>query len=357
MVRFRFSLHKWATVLCAAALWCLVPLQAARAEPIRGSGSTFAAPLINAWAKIYRNARTDGGDFTSPDWTVDFEAVGSTGGIVRVLDPFIDFAATDAPLAAEELARRALVQFPFVIGGVAVVHNLEGVAAGQLRLTADLLARIYLGQIRSWSDPELRALNPDLKLPDQPIAVVHRADGSGTTFTLTQYLSAGSSEWASRLGVNTELSWPTGSGARGNRGMLERVRATPGAIGYVEYGQVRRAGLSYAAMANRSGDFVRPERSGFERAAVSVDWKSAPHFSVDLTKVDAPGAYPITAVTYALLPRGKYTRARLGRVLDFFRLGLEQGRDEAIALGYIPLPADLADLVRAYWVRELNFRS
>ncbi|MGL4242325.1 MAG: phosphate ABC transporter substrate-binding protein PstS, partial [Beijerinckiaceae bacterium] len=264
------------------------------------------------------------------------------------------FAATDAPMAPDELSKRGLVQFPFVIGGVAVVHNLDGVAAGQLKLSADVIARIYLGLIQKWSDPAIAEMNPDLRLPDAPITVIHRRDGSGTTFTFTHYLASGNEEWARRYGANTDIQWPVGRGAEGNRGIISTVRATRGSIGYMEYGQVRRANLAYAEVRNSAGRFVRPEQSAFQRAASAADWAGAKDFYLQLTDSGAPDAYPITATTFALVPRTRLPLNRLGHVQDFFRLGLERGDSEAIALGYIPLPGPLADRVKSYLAKEFR---
>jgi phosphate transport system substrate-binding protein len=340
--------------LAGALLALAFGLTGASAEPIRGAGSTFAAPLVQSWAQLYRAMRADGGDFVSPDWTVDYEVVGSLGGMLRLANPELDFAATDAPLPPEELKKRGLAQFPFVIGGVAIVHNLPGIAAGQLRLNADVAARIYLGVVLNWSDPAIAVLNPGLTLPNLPIAVVRRRDGSGTTFTFTQYLASGNEEWAKRFGANTDIQWPVGQGAEGNRGVAERVRSTSGSIGYVEYGQVRRLNLAYATVQNKAGQFVRPEQAAFQRAAAAADWKGSPDFYLHLTDATAADAYPISATTFALVPRGRLSRNRLGHALDFFRLGLEQGGGQATSLGYVPMPREIVDQVKGYWANNLR---
>jgi phosphate transport system substrate-binding protein len=324
------------------------------AEPIRGSGSTFAAPLIERWSGLYRAVRVDGGDFASADWRVDYEAVGSVGGMVRVAAPEMDFAATDAPLPPAELTARGLVQFPFVIGGVAVVVNIDGLPAGQLQLSAALIADIYMGKVSTWADPAIKALNPALALPDLPITVVQRSDGSGTTFTFTQYLSAGSEAWRTQFGANTDIRWPKGVAARGSQAVVTTLQATRGSIGYVEYGQVRRASLPYALVQNRAGRFVRPEATAFQAAAASADWAGTKDFFLSLTEVAAPEAYPITATTFALVPRTRLSRSRLRDTMTFFRIGLTEGGEQALSLGYIPLPPAAVEQVKRYWASELR---
>jgi phosphate transport system substrate-binding protein len=319
------------------------------AEPIRGSGSTFAAPIILKWAENYRRAKMDDGDFASPDWLVDYEIVGSVGGMMRLAQREMDFAASDQPLPPEELQRRGLTQFPIVIGGVAVVVNLPGVAAGQMQLSGAVIADIYMGRITNWSDPRIVLLNPDMRLPDQPIRAVHRRDGSGTTFTFAQYLANSSGDWRQRVGVNTDLSWPAGEGAEGSRGVVERVRSQVGAIGYVEYGQVRRAGLSPVRVDNWTGRFVAPEAAAFQTTASAANWSAARDFYLYLTDVSSADGYPITATTYVFMPRAPRSAIRAARVRDLFSLAFDRGGSDAITLGYIPLPAAVTDQVKRSW--------
>ena len=322
---------------------------AAFAEPIRGAGSTFAAPVVAAWAKAYRIARTDGGDFTSPDWTVDYEPVGSLAGVMRLHQPELDFAATDAPLPPEELARLGQKQFPFVLGAVAVVVNLEGVGPGRLRLPGGVLADIYLGRVQSWSDTAIRAANPDLTLPDQKIAVFHRKDGSGSTFALTQFLSAVSPDWKAKYGADQLVAWPLGTGAEGSQGLIRRVTETRGAIAYVEFGQVRRAGLAHARIQNRAGTFVEPDAAGVQAAAAAIDWSQSRDFFVQVTDRPGSDAYPIAAATFAVVPTAGRSKGRVGRVHDLFTLAFDQGGDAATALGYVPLPQSVIDQVKRHW--------
>lgn len=251
---------------------------AAQAEPIRGAGSTLAAPIIGKWATAYESARADGGDYVSPDWKVDYEIVGSLAGVLRLDQPDIDFAVTDAPINAAELEKAGRQQFPIVMGAIAVVVNLDGIGPGSLRLTGPLLADIYLGKIQSWSDPAIKAVNPDLTLPDLRISVVHRKDGSGSTFVFTEYLSAVSGEWKAKYGANTLISWPLGTDAEGTQNLIQAVHDTKGAIAYAESGQAQRANLAYALIENRSGKFVKPEPEGVQAAATSIDWAQTTDF-------------------------------------------------------------------------------
>ncbi|PWR24052.1 phosphate ABC transporter substrate-binding protein PstS [Zavarzinia compransoris] len=329
---------------------------AAEAEPIRGAGSTFAAPIINQWSRDYEARRTDGGDFTSPDWRVDYEPVGSLAGLMRLAQPETDFAATDAPLTPEELAKRGLVQFPIVMGGIVVVANLDNVGAGQLRLSGPVLADIYLGKIGTWSDPAIKALNPGLELPDAAIAVLHRLDGSGSTFTFTSFLSETSPEWQGKHGADTLIAWPTGRGEKGTGGLAALTAATRNSIAYLEYGQVVRSGLPFVSLLNQSGAFVRPEPKSFQAGLATVAWDPARSFVADTTNLAGEGAYPMAVVTYAVVPKDR-GQGRVNRVLDLFRIAFRQGADEAAALGYIPVSPELADRIEAYWATSFGLAS
>jgi phosphate transport system substrate-binding protein len=338
-------------LLLAAGFAALLAIATpAAAEPIRGAGSTFAAPVIAKWAKNYQAARADGGDFISPDWTVDYEPVGSLAGLMRLAQPELDFAATDAPLPPEELAKRGQRQFPIAMGGVAIVANIEGIAAGALKLSGPVLADIYLGRIQTWSDPAIVALNTGLTLPDLRIEVLHRKDGSGTTFTFTDYLSAISADWKAKYGADTLVSWPLGTSTDGTQGLVRRVRSTKGAIAYVEYGQARRAGLAFALIQNRAGAFVAPDPAGVDAAAKGIDWASKKDFFASL--VDQPGeaAYPIAAATFAVVQVTGRAPDRYRRVQDLFGLAFDTGGADAAALGMVPLPAPLAAMIRRYWL-------
>lgn len=335
----------------AGALAALLAFGApARAEPIQGAGSTFAAPILEQWSRAYEAARTDGGDFTSPDWRVDYEPVGSLAGVMRLNQRELDFAATDVPLSAEELGRRRWVQFPVVMGGIVVVANI-GPAGAQLRLSGPVLADIYLGRVRSWSDPAIRALNPDAALPDAGIEVLHRQDGSGSTFTFTRFLSHASAEWQSRFGADQQIAWPVGRGERGTSRLARLAAATRNSITYLEYGQAREAGLPLAALQNQAGAFVRPEPASFQAGLAGIEWDAARGFQADTTNLPGAAAWPMAAVTYVVLPADRGA-VRINRVLDLFRLAFHQGGRDAVARGYIPISPELAGRIEAHWARS-----
>ncbi|MCQ4628425.1 phosphate ABC transporter substrate-binding protein PstS [Shinella sp. CPCC 100929] len=325
----------------------------AQAEPIRGAGSTFAAPIIHLWSRDYEALRTDGGEFTSPDWRVDYEPVGSLAGVMRLDQPETDFAATDAPLTTEELAKRGLAQFPVVMGGIVVVANLDNVGAGELRLTGPVIADIYLGKVTKWSDPAIKAINPDLALPDATIEVLRREDGSGSTFTFTSFLSKVSPEWKEKVGADTLVKWPMGRGEKGTGGLASLTTATKNSISYLEYGQVVRLGLPFAALQNQSGAFIRPAPEAFEAGLATVAWDGAKGFSADTTNLAGEKAYPMAVVTYAVVSKDR-GEGRINRVLDLFRVAFSRGADEASALGYIPVPSALAGQIEAYWTANLG---
>jgi len=341
----------WLVPLLALAILAFGPM--AHAEPIRGAGSTFAAPIIGKWSRDYEAARTDGGDYTSPGWRVDYEPIGSLAGIMRLAQPEMDFGATDAPLPPEELVKRGWAQFPIVTGGIAVVANLSDVGAGQLHLSGSVLADIYLGKITNWSDPAIKALNPDLALPAAAIEVLHREDGSGSTFTFASFLSEASPEWREKHGAAPLIAWPLGHGEKGTRGLAALAAKIPSSIAYLEYGAAVRAGLPFASLQNRAGAFVRPAPAAFRAGLAMVDWDAARGFYADTTHLGGADAYPITVVTYAVLPKDRGPE-RINRVLDLFRLAFHEGAEDAATLGYIPVSPELAGQIEAYWTKSLG---
>ncbi|WP_411036364.1 phosphate ABC transporter substrate-binding protein PstS [Shinella sp. BYT-45] len=326
---------------------------AAHADPILGAGSTFAAPVIHHWSRQYEAARTEGGDYTSPDWRVDYEPVGSLAGIMRLAQPEVDFAATDAPLSAEELHKRGLTQFPIVMGGIVLVANIEGIGGGELRLSGPVIADIYLGKVTKWSDPAIKALNPEVALPDAAIEVLHREDGSGSTLAFTSFLAKASPEWAQKIGAATLVEWPRGKGEKGTGGLANLAAATENSIAYLEYGQVVRLGLPYAALQNHAGAFVQPAAESFQAGLEAFAWDSATGSLGVTTGPTGEKAYPMTVVTYAVVPKDR-GMGRIHRVLDLFRLAFRHGGDEASALGYVPVPPALAEKVEAYWTANLG---
>ncbi len=358
-------------VLSVAAALMLSPLPAAKAQDVfgenvvRGAGSTFAYPVISKWAQGYQRWLANGGDFPSPNAgldspavgvAVDYEAVGSLAGIMRAKQAAVDFGASDAPLKSDELAKLNLAQFPLVIGGVVAVVNIDGVAPGAIRFDGPLLADIFLGKVANWSDPAIKALNPDLKLPDAKIAVIRRSDGSGTTFNFTDYLSKTSPAFKEKVGTDLMVAWPVGTGAKGNDGVAQAVKQTKNSIAYVEFAQALQTKLSYAAIKNRAGQWITPDPKSFQAAAASAEWSKTEDFSLML--IDPPGhdAYPIAATVFVLM--GKTAPWRRNRdTLNFMNWALDKGAIDAVALGYVPLPASLVQLVKGYWGRTLKFGS
>jgi phosphate transport system substrate-binding protein len=272
---------------------------------------------------------------------------------MRIKDGRVDFAASDTPLPSNELEKLGLVQFPLVIGGVVAVVNIDDVGPGQMRLTGPLIADIYLGKIRKWSDPAIGAINSDLKLPDADIVLVHRSDGSGTTYNFANYLSRISPEWRETIGFDLLLRWPGGLGAKGNSGVAETVARTKHAIGYVEFAQAVQSRLSYAALMNQAGDWVEPSTSSFQAAAQGADWSGSSDFNLMLTNSANPQAYPIVATVFALMKRNPL-HDRNQNVLNLLEWSLDRGSEQARELGYVPLPPGLVTQVKSYWAKNLR---
>jgi phosphate transport system substrate-binding protein len=319
------------------------------AQGFVGAGSTFAHPVLARWGQVFFALEGEGGAAGAVDGGFDYEPVGSLAGVLRVSQGSVEFGATDVPLAPEDLARLELLQFPIVSGGIAIVANLRGVAGGALRLSGDLLARIYLGNVTRWSDPAIRALNPGVALPDAPIAVFRREDGSGTTYNFAAYLAGASADWRQQVGVDTQLRWPTGTGTRSNRELAERVQATENAIGYVDAGQAARLGLRLVLVENRTGRYVAPDAATLAAALASTPWDAARHFHQPQAAPTAEDAYPIPATVYALMPRRPAFRGRARMALAYFRLALTERGADATALGYVPLPEPVVRRVAEYW--------
>ena len=287
---------------------------------------------------------------------LEYEPVGSLAGALRVKDRAVDFGASDMPLKSDELTSLGLGQFPIVIGGVVVAVNIDGVGPGGIRLTGPVLADIFLGKITRWSDSAIKALNPSVTLPDTMISVVHRVDGSGTTFNFTDYLSKVSPEWKLKVGSALLVQWPTGTDAKGNEGVAQAVQQVKGSIGYVEYAQAMQLKLGYALLQNQAGHFIKPDPASFQAAAASADWKRAGDFYLLLTESPGENAYPITATVFVLMHKtASQTRTRIA--LDFFRWSLEHGSKTAADLGYVPLPAPLVQQVLSYWAATFKTGS
>ena len=328
---------------------------------VRGAGSTFVYPLLSRWSREHREQRAHGG-FSAPNTGLEdapaasgleYEPVGSLGGILRVKDRAVDFAASEMPLESHELETWGVGQFPIVVGGIAVAVNIDGIGRVAIRLTGPVLADVFLAKITRWSDPAIKALNPSLSLPDARITVVHRSDGSGTTFNFANYLSSVSPEWKARVGAGMLVRWPTGTPAKSNEGMAQIVKQVKNSIGYVELAQALESKLTYAAVQNRAGRFVTPDTASLRAAAASADWKGKRDFYLLLTDVPAEDAYPITATVFVLMNKSA-SRARTRAALDFFRWSLEQGSRAATQLGYVPLPEFLIGQVKDYWARTFK---
>jgi len=328
---------------------------------VSGAGSTFAFPVLSSWAAGYQRfiaggsaVRVAGGGLEDPPTrpALAYEPIGSLAGMMRVKGAAVDFGATELPLSSADLAKAGLAQFPFVIGGIAVVVNIEGIQPGKIRFTGPVLADIFLGTITSWSDPKIAALNPDLKLPDAKIAVIHRSDGSGTTFNFTDYLGKVSPTWKTRVGSDLLVTWPTGRGAKGNDGVAETVKRTPFAIGYVEFARAVQARLTYAALRNKAGRDIVPSAKAFAAAAAGADWRGAGDFQLLLTDAAGEESYPVVATVFALM-RKTAPQARTRATLDFFAWSFEKGADDAARLGYVPLPPVLVEQVKVSWSTSL----
>jgi phosphate transport system substrate-binding protein len=318
---------------------------AARAQQITGAGATFPAPVYSAWGEA---AKAGAGI------ELNYQAIGSGGGQNQILNRTVDFGASDAPMAPEKLESGRLLQFPTVMGAVVPIVNIPGIKPGELKLTDELLAAIYLGKISKWNDPKLVELNKGITLPTTAIAPVYRADGSGTTFVFTSYLSAVEPEWKDKVGASTSVKWLVGNGAKGNDGVAALVRQVKGGIGYVEFAYAAKNGLTTTQLRNHSGQFVLPTPETFAAAAAQADWTGAKNFAVSL--IDLPGdkSWPILSTTFIELPKDPKDAGRSLAVLKFFDWAYKDGGKSALDLEYVPLPAAVQDTVRAAWKAEIK---
>jgi phosphate transport system substrate-binding protein len=317
----------------------------ASAPAVTGAGSTFVYPVLSAWASDYA---------AETGTKVNYQSIGSGGGIAQVKAGTVEFGATDQPLDSAELAQSNLAQFPVVIGGIVPVINLTGIEPGKLRLTGPVLADIYLGKVKKWNDAAITTLNPGVKLPDAAIAVVHRSDGSGTTFNFTHYLSQVSPAWKSAKGEGKTVSWATGVGGKGNEGVAAYVKQLPNSIGYIEYAYVLQSGMNYASLQNAAGNFVSPSAETFSNAAQTADWAKAQDFNLVMTNAPGPNAYTITASVFILIPTTQRDAAKSKAALDFFRYALVDGRAQANKLDYVPLPPELVKQIEGYISQKIK---
>jgi len=312
----------------------------ASAADISGAGATFPYPIYAKWAEAYKQETGNG---------LNYQSIGSGGGIKQIKAKTVTFGASDMPLKPKDLQDSGLIQFPTVIGGDVPVLNLQGITAGQLTLDGDTLAKIFLGEITSWDDPAIKKLNPNVNLPSQAIAVVHRSDGSGTTFIFTDYLSKVSQDWAGNVGANTSVEWPTGIGAKGNEGVANNVKQTQGSIGYVEFAYAKQNNMTTANMINRDGKSVAPSSDAFQAAAAGADWKSAEGFYVILTNEPGEKAWPIAGATFILMHKHADDAAASSEALKFFDWAYKKGDQMAADLSYVPMPDDIVALVKDSW--------
>jgi phosphate transport system substrate-binding protein len=314
--------------------------QAARAQSITGAGSTFAQPIYGAWADASK---------ASTGVTLNYQGVGSGAGQKLVIQRTVDFGASDAPMAADKLAAAKLLQFPTVMGAVDIAVNIPGIATDRLKLTGPIIADIYMGNITSWNDAAIKKINPGVKLPNLPIAPFYRADGSGTTYVFTDYLAKVSADFKSKVGVDKAVSWPAGSGAKGNAGVGAAVKATAGGMGYVESAYAALNHLTTTQLKTHDGAFIKPALANFAAAALSADWAGAQNFAVDLNDQPGAHAWPIVSATFILVPTNPADPAKAGAVKKFFTWALNEGDAQAKQLEYVPLPAKVKASVLAAW--------
>ncbi len=336
---FKILRYAAATVALAA-----LSSSAAFAQEITGAGATFPAPIYAKWAEAYQKAT---------GVKMNYQSIGSSGGIRQIQAKTVDFGASDAPLSAEQLEKDGLMQFPAVIGGVVPVVNLPGVKPGEMRLTGQVLGDIFLGKINKWNDKAIADLNPGIKLPSQDIAPVRRADGSGTTFIFTNYLSKVNAEWKSKVGEGQAVQWPSGMGGKGNEGVAAFVQRLPGAIGYVEYAYAKQNKLTHTLLKNADGHFVGPDDLTFKAAAAGADWGKAA-FGAILTEQAGKESWPITGATFILLHKAQAKPQQGIEVLKFFDWSYANGAKLAEDLDYVPLPAALTKQIRSAWVAQVK---
>lgn len=316
---------------------------AAQAQDITGAGASFPAPVYAKWAETYHKATGA---------RINYQSMGSSAGIKQIKAKTVDFGATDAPLSDEELARDGLIQFPMVIGGVVPVVNIAGVAPGQLRLNGQVLGDIFLAKVTKWNDPAIVALNPGVKLPDAAIAVVRRADGSGTTFNFTNYLSKVNADWKAKVGEGTAVNWPTGAGGKGNEGVSAFVKQLPNSIGYVEYAYAKQNRMSHTLLQNASGAFVAPDDLTFKAAAANADWSRS--FHQVLTGQPGKDTWPITAATFIVMHKVQDKPANGAASVKFFDWAYRNGDRMADELDYVPMPDSVKQLARKLWTDSLK---
>ena len=332
-----------AGLIAAAAL--ALPASAA---DISGAGATFPYPIYAKWADAYKKETGVG---------LNYQSIGSGGGIKQIMAKTVSFGATDMPLKAEQLAKDGLIQFPTVLGGVVPVINVDGIKPGEITIDGPTLAKIFLTEIKSWNDPAIQKLNPSVKLPAQPIVVVHRSDGSGTTFLFTDYLSKVSPAWKDKVGASTAVEWPGGLGAKGNEGAANNVAQTKGSIGYVEYAYAKQNKMNFAKMVNKDGKTVAPTAEAFMAAAANANWEGTPGFGVVLTNEAGAASWPLAGATFILLHKQPTKPADVAEALKFFAWAYSKGDQMALDLDYVPMPDKTVSAIQKVWADEVKDAS
>jgi phosphate transport system substrate-binding protein len=332
----------------AAGAFAVASTVAAAAADISGAGATFPYPIYAKWADSYKKETGVG---------LNYQSIGSGGGIKQIQNKTVVFGASDMPLPPADVEKSSLVQFPTVIGGDVPVVNLDGVKSADLKLDGATLAKIYLGEIKRWDDPAIKQLNPSAKLPSSAIVVVHRSDGSGTTFIFTDYLSKVSPTWKTKVGANTSVEWPSGIGAKGNEGVANNVANTRGAIGYVEYAYAKQNKMTTVNMINKDGKSVAPNAEAFQAAAANADWENSPNFYVILTDQPGAGSWPIAGATFILIHKQPQDPAAATEALKFFAWAYSKGGKMAEDLDYVPMPTKVVGAIEATWSKNIKDAS
>jgi len=315
------------------------------AADITGAGSTFIFPVLSKWADSYKKDTGTG---------VNYQSIGSGAGVKQIQAKTVTFGATDAPLKAEQLQKDGLTQWPMIMGAIVPVVNIEGVKAGEIVLDGVTLGDIFLGKITKWDDAAIKKLNPNAKLPSDAISVVHRADGSGTTFNFTDYLSKVSADWKSKVGSGTAVEWPVGVGAKGNEGVAGNIAQTKNSIGYVEYAYAKQNKLTYTALVNKAGKTIQPTNEAFQAAASNADWPSAPGYYLILTDQPGDKSWPIVASTFILMHKEATDKAASQEAIKFFKFAFDKGAKSAEELDYIPMPDSVIKLIEKTWNAEIK---
>jgi phosphate transport system substrate-binding protein len=334
--------------ILALALFAALAWTSAQAADISGAGATFPYPIYSKWAAAYKSQTGTG---------LNYQSIGSGGGIKQIKAKTVTFGASDMPLKPDDLEASGLIQFPMIMGGSVPVVNLAGIQPGQLTLSGPVLADIFQGNITNWNDPKIAALNAGISLPDKAIAVVHRSDGSGTTFLFTNYLSQSSDDWKSKIGANSAVEWPVGIGAKGNEGVANMAKQTDGAIGYVEFAYAKQNNLTFTKMVNHDGKVVTPSIEAFQAAAAKADWANAKDYYLILTNQAGDASWPITGASFILMYKQPGDADASLTALKFFDWAYKSGGDMATELAYVPMPANVVDQVRQTWASSIKDSS